>query len=130
MYRHPVNKALVDGRSRTDRAVDRFVGWFGSLQFIATMTGFIALWIVINSLAWALRWDPYPWILLNLIFSTQASYAAPLILLSQNRSAAHDRLMAEHDYQVNENTLAEIRKLAALLAGTTQTPTTGEALRP
>lgn len=48
------------------------------------------------------RWDPYPFILLNLLFSTQAAYAAPLILLSQNRQADTDRVKAEHDYQVNQ----------------------------
>ena len=50
----------------------------------------------------AYRWDPYPFILLNLVFSTQAAYAAPLILLSQNRQADTDRITAEHDYRVNQ----------------------------
>jgi uncharacterized membrane protein len=108
-HRHPANVALHDDRSRADRAVDSFVAMFGSLRFIAWMTVFIGVWIVLNALAWGLRWDPYPWILLNLIFSTQASYAAPLILLSQNRQSEHDRVKAEHDYEINETALAEIR---------------------
>jgi uncharacterized membrane protein len=108
-YRHPVNIARTGHQSRADKAVDRFVLFFGSLRFIAWMTVVIILWIVLNSLVVALRWDPYPFILLNLVFSAQATYAAPLILLSQNRAAEHDRLSAEHDYQTNENALAEIK---------------------
>jgi uncharacterized membrane protein len=59
-------------------------------------------------MAWRLRWDPYPFILLNLFFSTQASYAAPVILLAQNRSADRDRLQAEHDFAVNQRAEAKI----------------------
>jgi uncharacterized membrane protein len=73
------------------------------------MTAVIVVWIVVNAFVVVMRWDPYPFILLNLAFSAQATYAAPLILLSQNRSAEHDRISAEHDYQTNETALAEIR---------------------
>jgi uncharacterized membrane protein len=112
-HRHPVNQAIHDDATRSQRAVDRFVVFFGSLRFIAWMTLFILAWISLNSIAWSYHWDPRPWILLNLIFSTQASYAAPLILLSQNRASERDRLKAEHDYEVNETALAEIRALTA-----------------
>jgi uncharacterized membrane protein len=108
-YKHPANRALIDGQSRVDKAVDQFVTFFGSLKFIIYMTVVIIAWIVINAFVVALRWDPYPFILLNLAFSAQATYAAPLILLSQNRSAEHDRLRAESDYQTNETALAEIK---------------------
>lgn len=110
-HKHPVNRQLIDGQSRVDAAVDRFVAFFGSLKFIAWMTVVIIAWLAVNSL-WltrGVRWDPYPFILLNLAFSAQATYAAPLILLSQNRAAEHDRLKAEADYQTNETALAEIR---------------------
>ena len=110
-HQHPVNQAVYDDTTRTQRAVDRFVGYFGSLKFIAWMTVVILAWLAVNSL-WltrGLRWDPYPFILLNLAFSAQATYAAPLILLSQNRGAERDRLKAEHDYTVNETSLTEIR---------------------
>jgi uncharacterized membrane protein len=60
------------------------------------------MWIAVNLIAVIYRWDPYPFILLNLLFSTQAAYAAPLILLSQNRQADTDRIKAEHDYRVNQ----------------------------
>lgn len=65
----------------------------------------VALWIALNLLLVIRHWDPYPFILLNLVFSTQAAYAAPLILLSQNRQADTDRIRAEHDYEVNQTAL-------------------------
>jgi uncharacterized protein DUF1003 len=65
----------------------------------------VCAWIGVNLLAVAERWDPYPFILLNLVFSTQAAYAAPLILLSQNRQADTDRIQAEHDYEINQTAL-------------------------
>jgi uncharacterized membrane protein len=110
-HRHPVNQVMHDNASRTQRAVDRFVTFFGSLKFIAWMTAMIVVWIGFNTLTLTgtLHFDKYPYILLNLLFSTQASYAAPLILLSQNRSTERDRLKAEHDYDVNTTALAEIR---------------------
>jgi len=113
-YRHPVNIARAEHQSRADKAVDRFVLFFGSLKFIGYMTVVIIAWIAVNSLVVAFRWDPYPFILLNLAFSAQATYAAPLILLSQNRAAEHDRLSAENDYLINENALAEIKANTAL----------------
>jgi len=110
-HKHPVNQQLIDRQSSVDRAVDRFVVFFGSLKFITYMTVMIVCWVLLNSLAitGAIHFDKYPYILLNLLFSTQASYAAPLILLSQNRAAEHDRLKAEHDYKVNEDSYAEIK---------------------
>jgi uncharacterized membrane protein len=117
-HRHPVNQAMLDRATRTQRAVDGFVAYFGSLRFIAWMTVVIIGWLVVNTL-WltrGIKWDPYPFILLNLAFSAQATYAAPLILLSQNRGAERDRLKAEHDYAVNETALSEIRADVALTA--------------
>ena len=115
-HKHPANQALHDDQSRTDRAVDRFVIFFGSLKFIAWMTIVIIAWIVLNAFVVALRWDPYPFILLNLAFSAQATYAAPLILLSSNRAAEHDRLSAEEDYRTNATALSEIKANTALTA--------------
>lgn len=110
-HHHPANVAVHDRKATIDRNVDRFVIKFGSVGYLAWQTVFIAVWIALNATAWALRWDPYPWILLNLIFSTQASYAAPLILMAQNRSAEHDRLRAEEDYHTNNEALAELKAL-------------------
>lgn len=116
-HRHPVNQVMHDQASRTQRAVDRFVVFFGSLKFIAWMTAMIAVWIAFNTLTLtgAIHFDKYPFILLNLLFSTQASYAAPLILLSQNRAAERDRLKAEHDYEINADSYALTQQLAVVL---------------
>ena len=84
---------------------DRVTAVFGSWTFIIVQTMIVVLWIGLNLLALVHRWDPYPFILLNLVFSTQAAYAAPLILLSQNRQADTDRIKAEHDYRVNQAAL-------------------------
>src|SRR5581483_3327469 len=75
-----------------------FARFMGTAKFIAYMTVFVLLWILLNVIGlFGLRWDPYPFILLNLFFSTQASYAAPLILLAQNRQADRDRLAMDED---------------------------------
>jgi GAF domain-containing protein len=77
-------------------------GIFGSWRFIIVQTFAVAAWVAANLIGFADRWDPYPFILLNLLFSTQTAYAAPLILLSQNRQSDTDRIKAEHDYRVNQ----------------------------
>src|SRR5881227_1232871 len=77
---------------------EMFARFMGTARFIAYMTVFVVVWITLNIVAiWGFRWDPYPFILLNLFFSTQASYAAPLILLAQNRQADRDRLAMDED---------------------------------
>jgi uncharacterized membrane protein len=84
---------------------------FGSWAFIIVQTMIVVLWIGLNLLAVMHHWDPYPFILLNLVFSTQAAYAAPLILLSQNRQADTDRIRAEDDYEVNQTALQYLKVL-------------------
>jgi uncharacterized membrane protein len=101
-FRHPANRYRHDHRTPGQRLADSVTGVFGSWRYIVIQTVVVLLWIAANILAVALRWDPYPFILLNLLFSTQAAYAAPLILLSQNRQADTDRVKAEHDYQINQ----------------------------
>jgi uncharacterized membrane protein len=71
--------------------------FLGTGRFLAVQTIIVIVWIALNIFAVRLRWDPYPFILLNLAFSTQAAYAAPLILLAQNRQADRDRVQAEED---------------------------------
>jgi uncharacterized membrane protein len=110
-HRHPANIARHDRRDFGQRAADTVTAAFGSWKFIIIQTIFVTAWIVLNVIALIREWDPYPFILLNLAFSTQAAYAAPLILLSQNRTAEHDRVEAEHDYATNEETLNLIRLL-------------------
>lgn len=112
-HRHPVNVELVDKRSRLLEHVDSVLATFGSIQFVFWQTIIIICWIALNIAGFIGHWDPYPFILLNLVFSTQAAYAAPLILLSQNRAAERDRLNAEHDYATDAETLALLKQLHA-----------------
>ena len=90
---------------------------FGTGRFLVIQTGLVILWIILNVTLVALQWDPYPFILLNLMFSVQAAYAAPLILLAANRQEARDRVQAELDRQVAERTQSETEFLAREIAG-------------
>lgn len=85
------------GSDRFGRAAERFARFFGTPKFIIGQTVLVAIWIAVNGLLIAFRWDPYPFILLNLAFSTQAAYAAPLILLAQTRQADRDKAQADGD---------------------------------
>jgi uncharacterized membrane protein len=93
--RHPVNQVMIDRAPLGARVADLVVGFLGSWRFLILQTIVVAAWIGGN--VWLLfHFDPFPFILLNLAFSTQAAYAAPLILLAGNRSATRDRLTLEH----------------------------------
>ena len=95
-YRHPVNRALIDNAPLGARIADRVTGFLGSWRFIVIQTVVVAIWLAGNIYLLSQPFDPYPFILLNLGFSTQAAYAAPLILLAGNRSAIQDRMTLEH----------------------------------
>jgi uncharacterized membrane protein len=99
------------------RGAEAFARFMGTGRFLMWMSVFVALWVAVNG--WALlglRWDPYPFILLNLFFSVQASYAAPLILLAQNRQDDRDRVQAEQDRQRAERSLSDTEFLAREMA--------------
>jgi uncharacterized membrane protein len=102
-----------DAVGRFAEGIARFLG---TGRFLAVQTIIVIVWIVLNVAAVRLRWDPYPFILLNLAFSTQAAYAAPLILLAQNRQADRDRVQAEEDRARAANTRADTEYLARELA--------------
>jgi uncharacterized membrane protein len=88
--------------SMGERAADRIALFAGSWKFISIFLGVLLLWIIINSIAlFAKPFDPYPFILMNLILSCVAALQAPVIMMSQNRQEKKDRLRAEHDYEVN-----------------------------
>ena len=89
---------------------------FGTPQYIVGQTLVVIAWIALNALAVVSHWDPYPFILLNLAFSTQAAYAAPLILLAQNRQADRDRVQAEEDRARAASVRADTEYLARELA--------------
>jgi hypothetical protein len=93
--RHPVNQLMVDNATRGERVADAVSGFMGSWRFIILQTLIVAAWVAGNVYL-LFHFDPYPFIFLNLAFSTQAAYAAPLILLAGNRGAARDRLTLEH----------------------------------
>lgn len=94
-HRHPVNVAHLDDASLGARIADRVVAFIGSWGFILIQTVIVAIW-VLGNVYLVFNFDPFPFILLNLAFSTQAAYAAPLILLAGNRQATRDRLTLEH----------------------------------
>ena len=83
----------------------------GSWRFIIIQSLILVVWIALNITAYVQRWDPYPFILLNLALSFQAAYAAPFIMMSQNRQQDVDRMAAEHDYQINIKAELEIELL-------------------
>jgi uncharacterized membrane protein len=99
------------------RFAERLARYLGTGRYLAIQSFIVVLWIGLNVAASALRWDPYPFILLNLAFSTQAAYAAPLILLAQNRQADRDRAEIERDREAAARQLAESEFLARELAG-------------
>jgi uncharacterized membrane protein len=90
--------------------------FLGTGRFLAVQTIIVIVWIALNVFAIRLRWDPYPFILLNLAFSTQAAYAAPLILLAQNRQADRDRVQSEEDRARAASVRADTEYLARELA--------------
>jgi uncharacterized membrane protein len=100
------------------RFAEKFARFMGTPQFLVWMTVFVILWIALNIIGlFGLKWDPYPFILMNLFFSTQASYAAPLILLAQNRQADRDRLSIDEDRRRATAQKADTEYLAREIAG-------------
>jgi uncharacterized membrane protein len=95
---------------------ERLARFFGTPRYIVGQTVLVVVWIAVNVAAVTLRFDPYPFILLNLAFSTQAAYAAPLILLAQNRQADRDREETERDRAMNARSIAETEYLAREIA--------------
>src|SRR5690348_16505280 len=93
------------------RIADAVAAMMGSWKFIIIQSAILLVWIVLNITAYVEKWDPYPFILLNLALSFQAAYAAPFIMMSQNRQQDIDRQAAEHDYQVNIKAELEIELL-------------------
>jgi uncharacterized membrane protein len=103
----------LDTVARLSERVARFLG---TGRYLAIQTVIVIVWIALNTLALSWQWDPYPFILLNLAFSTQAAYAAPLILLAQNRQDDRDRVSLEEDRARAERTKADTEYLARELA--------------
>jgi uncharacterized membrane protein len=94
-----------------ERLADHVAETIGSWPFIITQSIVLGAWITLNVVAYIQHWDPYPFILLNLALSFQAAYAAPIIMMSQNRQADKDRLMAQHDYEINQKAEQEVKAI-------------------
>ena len=97
------------------RLADSVAKSMGSWKFIIIQTLFVILWMGLNLVGYIYHWDAYPFILLNLVFSTQAAYAAPIIMMSQNRQSERDRIQAQADYQTNIDAKEEIEALTIIL---------------
>jgi uncharacterized membrane protein len=111
--RVPTPRMDSDAVGKFTESIARF---FGTGSYLLLQTIVVIVWILLNVFAVALRWDPYPFILLNLAFSTQAAYAAPLILLAQSRQENRDRVALEEDRRRAQETKADTEYLARELA--------------
>lgn len=98
-----------------DVVADRFTREIGSWRFIGIYLVLLLVWMGVNTLAWVRHWDPYPFIFLNLVLSFQGAFAAPIILMSQNRQEERDRLEAQRDHAINLQAEREVADLQARL---------------
>ena len=121
-HRHPVN-IRHHGKDRTlgERLADGVTAAVGSWPFITTQSVLLGFWIFANAILirdWlgGKPFDPYPFILLNLVLSFQAAYTGPVVMMSQNRQTAMDRDEAEHDYEVDRQALARLERIDARLS--------------
>ena len=106
-----------EDRTAGQRLADGTAHVLGSWPFIIGQTVLVVLWISLNVTAVIRRWDPYPFILLNLMFSVQAAYAAPIIMMSQNRQAERDRYQAQADFDTNVKAEFEVEDIQEHLHG-------------
>ncbi len=125
-YRHPVNQELYGGAPLGARIADAVTTFIGSWKFLVIQTVIVVIWIAGN-IVLLFHFDPFPFILLNLAFSTQAAYAAPLILLAGNRQSVHDRMTLEHaatqadvEEQQNEQLLRDDKEILEHVAALEQ----------
>ena len=123
-HHHPpirnVNEILEEELTFGQRAADWTTNIMGSWRFIIVQSLVLVLWVLLNVVAWTKHWDPYPFILMNLVMSLQAAYTAPIIMMSQNRQAMRDRLDAHNDYLVNQKAEEEVRAILDHLAAQDQ----------
>jgi uncharacterized membrane protein len=123
-HQHPlvvsVNELVEEQLTFGQRASDWVAGTVGSWKFIIIQSFILTIWVILNITAWINHWDPYPFILMNLILSLQAAYTAPIIMMSQNRQAIRDRLEAHNDFLINQKAEEEIRAILEHLAAQDQ----------
>ena len=123
-HEHPpvrnVNEVFEEELSLAQRASDVVAKTVGSWKFIIIQSFLLSIWVVVNVVAIVQQWDPYPFILMNLVLSLQAAYTAPIIMMSQNRQAIRDRIEAHEDYLINQKAEVEIRAILDHLAAQDQ----------
>jgi uncharacterized membrane protein len=123
-HEHPpvqnINEVFQGQLTLGQHTADWVANNMGSWKFIVIQSIILTCWVVANVTAWIQQWDPYPFILMNLILSMQAAYAAPIIMMSQNRQAARDRLESHNDYLVNQKAEEEVRAILDHLAAQDQ----------
>lgn len=116
-YRHehgPIknaNEVVKEQLTFGQKASDWIANKVGSWQFIISQSILLTIWAILNITAWVQHWDPYPFILMNLVLSLQAAYTAPMIMMSQNRKADRDRIEAHIDYEINVKAETEIKTI-------------------
>jgi len=98
-----------------NKIADAVANGMGSWTFIIIQTILVLVWMTLNLIGFIYHWDAYPFILLNLLFSTQAAYAAPIIMMSQNRQSERDRIQAKADYETNLQAKLEIEQVTKIL---------------
>ena len=112
-HHHPpiqnVNDIIIKERTTGQKAADSIADVMGSWKFLIIQSILLILWIALNITAYINKWDPYPFILLNLFLSLQAAYTAPIIMMSQNRQAERDRVEAHNDFMINQKAEEEVR---------------------
>lgn len=113
LHDHPPVRDIIatfeEQKTFGHRAADQVVRVMGSWRFVIIQSAILVIWVILNVTAWIQRWDPYPFILMNLFLSLQAAYTAPMILMSQNREAERDRMVAANDYEINQTAEKELR---------------------
>jgi len=119
-HEHPpvknVNELVEVQLTIGQRAADWVAATAGSWTFILVQSGLFLVWVVLNVTAYVYHWDPYPFILMNLVLSLQAAYTGPVVMMSQNRTAMRDRIAAQYDYDIDEKAESEIRAVLDHLA--------------
>ena len=108
---HKTHPTLEEEWTFGQQAADNLAKWAGSWTFIIFFLLLLAVWMALNVYVWINHWDPYPFILLNLVLSCLAAIQAPIILMSQNRGSQKDRIRSEYDYAVNRKAAREIDEL-------------------
>ena len=123
-HRHPpvqdINRIFREQLTFGQRTADWVAATMGSWTFIIIQSVILSMWVALNAVAWFYHWDPYPFILMNLVLSMQAAYAAPIIMMSQNRQAVRDRLEAHNDFLVDQKAEEEVRAILDHLAAQDQ----------